>query len=53
VRVNPADGTMKILVPGAGTDLDPDAIVVPVGGYLAAGSAKGFAFSGPLAEPGV
>jgi outer membrane protein assembly factor BamB len=53
VRVNPADGSMKVLVPGAGTDLDPDAIVVPVGGYLAAGSSKGFAFTGPLADSGV
>jgi len=53
VRVNPADGAMKILVPGAGGDLDPDAIVVPVGGYLAAGSAKGFVFTGPRAESGV
>jgi outer membrane protein assembly factor BamB len=47
IRVKPADGAMRVLVPGAGGDLDPDAIVVPVGGYLAAGSAKGFAFTGP------
>ncbi|HEV8625260.1 MAG TPA: PQQ-binding-like beta-propeller repeat protein [Acidimicrobiia bacterium] len=53
LRVNPADGAMKVLVPVAGGDLDPDAIVVPVGGYLAAGSAKGFAFTGPLADSGV
>ena len=53
VRVNPADGAMKVIVPGGGGDLDPDAIVVPVGGYLAAGSAKGFAFTGPLADSGV
>ena len=53
VRVNPSDGAIKVLVPGAGGDLDHDAIVVPVGGYLAAGSAKGFAFTGPLADTGV
>ena len=53
IRVNAADGAMKVLVPGAGGDLDPDAIVVPAGGYLAAGSAKGFAFSGPRADSGV
>ena len=53
IRVNPADGAMRVLVPGAGGDLDPDAIVVPVGSYLAAGSAKGFAFSGPIGAGGV
>ena len=44
---------MRVLVPGAGGVLDPDAIVVPAGGYLAAGSAKGFAFSGPFGAGGV
>jgi outer membrane protein assembly factor BamB len=53
IRVNPADGAMRVLVPGAGGDLDPDAIVVPVAGYLAAGSAKGFAFTGPIGAGGV
>ena len=52
IKVNPSDGTMRVLVPGAGGDLDPDAIVVPVGGYLAAGSAKGFAFTGPISVTG-
>ena len=53
IRVNPSDGAMRVLVPGPGGDLDPDAIVVPVAGYLAAGSAKGFAFSGPIGAGGV
>jgi hypothetical protein len=37
---------METVVPGAPGELDPDAIVAPVGGYLAAGSAAGFAFTG-------
>ena len=53
IRVNPSDGAMRVLVPGPGGVLDPDAIVVPVAGYLAAGSAKGFAFSGPIGAGGV
>ena len=53
IRVNPADGAMKGLVPGAGGDLDAGAILAPAGGYLVAGSGKGFAFSGPAqATPG-
>ena len=53
IRVNPSDGAMRVLVPGAGGALDPDAIVAPVGGYLAAGSARGFAFTGPIGAGGV
>jgi outer membrane protein assembly factor BamB len=45
IRLNPADGAMRVVVPGAGGELDPGAIVVPVGGYLAAGSGRGFAFT--------
>ena len=48
IRVNPADGAMRVLVPGAGGELDPGAIVVPAGGYLAAGSRQGFAFTALL-----
>lgn len=47
VRVNPADGSLRVLIPGAPGELDPGAIVVPVGGYLAAGSGRGFGFTGP------
>jgi hypothetical protein len=47
IRVNPTDGAMQMLVPGAGGELDPGAIVAPVGGYLAAGSGRGFGFTGP------
>lgn len=47
VRVNPADGALRVLIPGAAGELDPGAIVVPAGGYLAAGSGPGFAFTGP------
>jgi hypothetical protein len=46
IRVDEGTGAMQTLIPGAPGELDPDAIVVPVGGYLAAGSAKGFAFTG-------
>ena len=53
IRVNPADGALTPLVPAAGGVLAPDAIVVPAGGYLAAGSARGFAFSGPIGAGGV
>jgi outer membrane protein assembly factor BamB len=45
IRVNPADGALRTLIPGTGGELDPGAIVVPAGGYLAAGSARGFAFT--------
>lgn len=47
VRVNPTDGTLQVRIPGAAGELDPGAIVVPVGGYLAAGSGRGFGFTGP------
>ena len=46
IRVNPADGAMAVVVPGTGGVVDPDAIVVPVAGYVAAGSANGFSFTG-------
>jgi outer membrane protein assembly factor BamB len=52
LRVNPTDGAMRVVVPGAGA-LDPDAIVVPAGSYLVAGAAKGFAFTGPVGPGGV
>ncbi|HYH50352.1 MAG TPA: PQQ-binding-like beta-propeller repeat protein [Acidimicrobiia bacterium] len=45
IRVDPADGAGRVLVPGTGGELDPAAIVAPAGGYLAAGSARGFAFT--------
>ena len=45
IRVNPPDGAMRVVVPGTPGELDPAAIVVPAGGYLAAGSARGFAFT--------
>ena len=48
IRVNPDDGAMRVLVAGAGGELDPGAIVVPAGGYLAAGSGRGFAFTALL-----
>jgi outer membrane protein assembly factor BamB len=52
LRVNPADGTTRVVRPGPGA-LDPDAVVAPVGGYLAEGAAEGFSFTGPLGPPGV
>ena len=45
IRLDPASGAMRTLIPGAPGTLDPAAIVVPVGGYLAAGSATAFAFT--------
>jgi outer membrane protein assembly factor BamB len=46
IRVDPTTGALRTLIPGAPGELDPDAIVVPAGGYLAAGSARrGFAFT--------
>ena len=53
IHINPADGAMRVIVPASGGALDPDAIVVPASGYLAAGSAKGFSFSGPIGAGGV
>ncbi len=52
VGVDPADGALRVQVPAAPGVLDPDAIVVPAGGYLAAGSAKGFAFLPALVTGG-
>jgi hypothetical protein len=51
LRVNPSDGAMRTVVPGAGA-LDPDAVVVPAGPYLAAGAARGFSFTGPVGAGG-
>jgi hypothetical protein len=54
IRVDPATGAMRTLIPGAPGELDPDAIVAPTGGYLAAGSADGFAFTtqpAPATQP--
>ena len=45
IRVDPLTGGLRTLISGAPGVLDPDGIVVPVGGYLAAGSAKAFAFA--------
>ena len=45
IRVDPVTGGLRTLIPGAPGPLDPDGIVVPVGGYIAAGSAKAFAFT--------
>jgi outer membrane protein assembly factor BamB len=51
IRVDPATGAMQTLIPGAPGELGPDAIVAPAGGYLAAGSADGFAFTTQPAQP--
>lgn len=51
IRVDPATGATRTLIPGAPGELDPDAIVAPAGGYLAAGSADGFAFTTQPAPP--
>ncbi len=53
IRVDPVRRSHADPRPGCGGALDPDAIVVPVGGYLAAGSARGFAFTGPIGAGGV
>jgi outer membrane protein assembly factor BamB len=45
IRVDPTNGETRTLIPGAPGTLDPAAIVVAVGGYLAAGSATAFAFT--------
>ncbi len=45
VRVDPATGALRTLIPGAPGELDPAAIVVPAGQYLVAGSGRGFAFT--------
>lgn len=45
IRVDPATGDLRTLIPGAPGELDPAAILAPVGGYLAAGSAQGFGFT--------
>jgi outer membrane protein assembly factor BamB len=45
IRVDPVTGALRTLIPGAPGPLDPDGIVVPVGGHLAAGSAQAFAFT--------
>jgi outer membrane protein assembly factor BamB len=47
LHVDPATGATQVVVPGAPGTLDPDALVAAVRGYIAAGSAQGFGFSGP------
>ncbi len=47
LHVDPATGASQVVVPGAPGTLDPGAVVAAVGGYIAAGSAQGFGFSGP------
>ncbi|HZI36667.1 MAG TPA: hypothetical protein VFF24_00060, partial [Acidimicrobiia bacterium] len=51
-RVNPVDGTTRLVARGTGPP-EPDFIVVPAGGYVAAGSANGFSFTGPVGAGGV
>jgi outer membrane protein assembly factor BamB len=51
LRVNPADGTTRVIVPGRGP-FEPDSIVAPAGSYVAAGSARGFSFTGPVSPDG-
>jgi len=46
-HVDPAAGATPVVVPGAPGPLDPGAVVAAVDGYIAAGSAGGFGFSGP------
>lgn len=52
LRVNPVDGTTRLVASGTGP-LEPDAIVVATGSYVAAGAAKGFSFTGPVGAGGV
>lgn len=47
VHVEPPTGATQVVVPGAPGTLDPGAVVAAVGGYIAAGSGRGFGFSGP------
>jgi len=47
LHVDPATGATQVVVPGAPGTLDPGAVVAAVDGYIAAGSAQGFGFSGP------
>ncbi|HVW35274.1 MAG TPA: PQQ-binding-like beta-propeller repeat protein [Acidimicrobiia bacterium] len=48
IHVDAAGGALQTVVPGApGTPLDPNAVIAATGGYIAAGSAAGFGFSGP------
>jgi outer membrane protein assembly factor BamB len=51
LRVNPVDGTTGLVVRGAGPP-EPGAIVAPAGSYVAAGTATGFSFSGPVGAGG-
>jgi outer membrane protein assembly factor BamB len=46
-HVDTATGATEVVVPGANGPLDPNAVVAAVDGYVAAGSAQGFGFSGP------
>ena len=47
LHVDPATGATQVVLPGAPGTLDPGAVVAAVGGYIAAGTAAGFGFSGP------
>jgi len=47
LHVDPVTGATQVVVPGAPGALDPGAVVAAVDGYIAAGSAQGFGFSGP------
>jgi hypothetical protein len=51
LRLDPADGTTRLVAPGTGI-LEPDSIVVSAGRYVAAGAAKGFSFTGPVGAGG-
>jgi outer membrane protein assembly factor BamB len=46
-HVELATGATEVVVPGTPGALDPNAVVAAVDGYIAAGSAQGFGFSGP------
>lgn len=52
LRLNPADGNTRLVARSTGP-LEPDAIIVPAGSYVAAGAAKGFSFTGPVGAGGV
>jgi outer membrane protein assembly factor BamB len=47
LHVDPLTGALRAVATGAPGKLDPAAPVAAVGGYVAAGSGKGFSFSGP------
>ncbi len=47
LHVDPGTGATRVVVPGGPGPLDPGAVVAAVDGYIAAGGAQGFGFSGP------